>query len=164
MSQNPIDLRGAKILIVDDMPANIEVLRQALASKGYEIFFAASGERALKVAANASPELVLLDIIMPGMDGFETCRRLKKDESTKDIPVIFITAKSEMEDVIDGFRVGGVDYITKPFEKEEVLTRVETHLKTGLLKAGERTGEVLWTNTHRKVGPSRLFHHRASWR
>ena len=133
MSQNPIDLHGAKILIVDDVPANIEVLRQALASKGYEIFFANSGERALKVAANASPELVLLDIIMPGMDGFETCRRLKEDKSTKDIPVIFITAKREMEDVIGGFRVGGVDYITKPFEKEEVLTRVETHLKAGLL-------------------------------
>ena len=123
----------AKILIVDDIAANIDVLRQALQSEGYEISFAVSGEAALKLTARATPDLILLDVIMPAMDGFETCRRLKENESTQDIPVIFVTAKGEMESLVEGFRIGGVDYITKPFEKEEVLVRVLTHLKINRL-------------------------------
>ncbi|MBI1926441.1 sigma-54-dependent Fis family transcriptional regulator [Candidatus Poribacteria bacterium] len=119
----------AEILIVDDIPENLNILRQALEPEGYEIIAAASGEVALKIAARTQPSLILLDIIMPKMDGFETCRRLKADPSTADIPVIFITAKDETESLVEGFRVGGVDYITKPFENEEVLVRVQTHLK-----------------------------------
>ena len=129
MSKNLIDLMGAEILIVDDVPANLNVLRQSLEAKGYDIIIATSGQSALKIAARTQPSLILLDIMMPGMDGFETCRRLKSDERLLDIPVIFITAKDETESLVEGFRVGGVDYITKPFEEEEVLVRVQTHLK-----------------------------------
>jgi len=87
----------------------------------------------LNIAGRAAPDLILLDIIMPGIDGFETCRRLKSDKTTQDIPVIFITAKDETEDIVEGFRISGVDYIIKPFEKEEILARVETHLKNARL-------------------------------
>ena len=129
MSKNLIDLMGAEILIVDDVPANLNVLRQSLEAKGYDIIIATNGQSALKIAARTQPSLILLDIMMPGMDGFETCRRLKSDKRLLDIPVIFITARDETESLIEGFRVGGVDYITKPFEEEEVLIRVQTHLK-----------------------------------
>lgn len=142
MSKNQIDLIGAKILIVDDIPANLNILRKALESEGYKISVAPSGEVALKIAARATPELILLDIVMPGIDGFETCRQLKQNESTQDIPVIFVTAaKDETESIIEGFRVGGVDYIAKPFENEEVLVRVETQLKINRL-----TKELLQKN------------------
>ena len=133
MNQDKTDPTREKILIVDDIPANLNVLRQALEAEGYDLLFATEGETALKVAARAMPDLILLDIIMPGMDGFEVCRQLKKNQSTKDIPVVFITAMRETEEVVEGFRVGGVDYITKPFEKEEVLARVETHLTNARL-------------------------------
>ena len=129
MSKNLIDLMGAEILIVDDVPANLNVLRQSLEAKGYDIIIATNGQSALKIAARTQPSLILLDIMMPGMDGFETCRRLKSDKRLLDIPVIFITARDETESLVEGFRVGGVDYITKPFEEEEVLVRVQTHLK-----------------------------------
>lgn len=128
MDKSPIDLMHSEILIVDDDPVNLNVLRQTLESEGYNIIAAPSGTVALQIAAQTQPELILLDILMPEIDGFETCRRLKADEATADIPVIFITAKVETEDVVEGFRVGGVDYITKPFDNEEVLIRVQTHL------------------------------------
>ncbi len=107
MSQGQIE--STKILLVDDIPANLNVLRQMLEAAGYDLLCATEGETALKVAARTIPELVLLDIIMPLMDGFEVCRQLKRNESTKDIPVIFITAKHETEGVVEGFRAGGVD-------------------------------------------------------
>jgi len=128
MNKSPIDLMHSEILIVDDDPVNLNVLRQALESEGYNIIVAPSGTVALKIVAQNQPELILLDILMPEINGFETCRRLKADKATADIPVIFITAKVETEDVVEGFRVGGVDYITKPFKNEEVLVRVNTHL------------------------------------
>jgi len=131
----------AKILIVDDIPANLTILSDALEPEGYQILADPSGEVALKVARRALPDLILLDVLMPGIDGFETCRRLKKDEETRDIPVIFVTAKDETESVIEGFRIGGVDYIQRPFEKEELLVRVETHLKISRL-----TKELLQKN------------------
>ena len=105
----------AAILIVDDLPSNRDLLLQAIEPEGYEILLAGSGETAIQIATRAHPDVILLDIIMPGgIDGFETCRQLKQNESTADIPVIFITAKGEMESVIEGFEVGGIDYITKP--------------------------------------------------
>ena len=118
-----------KILIVDDNPTNLQVLTDALEPSGYHILVAPNGEIALKTAALGIPDLILLDVMMSGLDGLETCRRLKSDKITRDIPVIFISARGEMQVLVDGFRAGGVDYITKPFHAEEVLVRVENHLK-----------------------------------
>ena len=129
MSKSPIDHIRAEILIVDDDPVNLNVLRQSLESEGHNIIAATNGEVALRIVTRTQPDLILLDILMPGIDGFETCRRLKTDKVTADIPVIFITAMDETESVIEGFQVGGVDYITKPFKEEEVFVRVQTHLK-----------------------------------
>ena len=130
---NPSQREQPKILIVDDIPANLTLLSNALEPEGYQILAAPSGKVALNIAHRVLPDLIILDVLMPGMDGFETCRRLKKEESTRAIPVIFITAKGETEGVVEGFRAGGVDYIAKPFEQEEVLVRVETHLKINRL-------------------------------
>ncbi len=136
MDKDTIDLMHAEILIVDDIPANLNLLRQALETEGYNIIAATSGEVALQIAPRAQPDLILLDIMMPGIDGFETCRILKNDKATADIPVIFITAKDENESIVEGFQVDGVDYITKPFENEEVCARVRTHLTIKRLRDG----------------------------
>ena len=133
MTESQIDLTGAKILLVDDTPENIKVLRQTLEAEGYSILVAVNGETAIEIAQKAHPDLILLDVLMPGIDGFETCRRLKQDETTQDIPVIFVTARAETEAVVEGFHAGGVDYIVKPFQSEEVLIRVQTHLKVDRL-------------------------------
>ncbi|MFA6435266.1 MAG: response regulator [Elusimicrobiales bacterium] len=116
------------ILIVDDTPANLELLSGMLKERRYKLRAAISGELALQAAHNDPPDLILLDINMPGMDGYEVCRRLKEDEQLKDIPVIFLSALSEMIDKVQAFKAGGVDYITKPFQLEEIRARVETHL------------------------------------
>jgi two-component system NtrC family sensor kinase len=133
MSNESFDLTGMKILIVDDTAPNIDVLRKTLEPKQYEIAFALSGEAALKVAPKFSPDLILLDIRMPGIDGYETCRKLKATDPTKQTPIIFISANSDTKDILEGFKVGGVDYVTKPFQAEEVLARVQTHLQLQLL-------------------------------
>jgi DNA-binding NtrC family response regulator len=122
-----------KILIVDDVPANLSVLTATLEPAGYEMLAVPNGATALKVAARAQPGLILLDIMMPMMDGLETCRRLKQDESTRDIPVIFITARDEAKSLVAGFQAGGVDYIIKPFHAGEVVSRVATHLQISRL-------------------------------
>ncbi len=122
-----------KILLVDDVPENLAVLTSALEPEGYEILAAPGGQVALKVAARARPELILLDILMPELDGLETCRRLKRDEATRDIPVIFITARGELTSMVEAFRAGGVDYVVKPFQADEVLSRVATHLRLSRL-------------------------------
>ena len=116
------------ILIVDDTPANISVLFHCLQDAGYRVLVAEDGETALKRVLYARPDVILLDVIMPGISGFETCRRLKADPVTEDIPIIFITALSETTDIVKGFQLGAVDYITKPLKQEEVLARVTTHL------------------------------------
>lgn len=118
----------AKILIVDDDPTNLNMLLDYLYQSGYKVLIAPDGEQALRQIDHLLPDLILLDIMMPGIDGFETCRRLKAQEKTRDIPVIFITALSDTTDKIEGFTVGGVDYITKPFQYEEVSIRIQTHL------------------------------------
>jgi DNA-binding NtrC family response regulator len=122
-----------KILIVDDTPANLDLLTAALEPRGYEVFAAPSGEAALKIAARVLPDLILLDVMMPGRDGFAICRELKAEDATREIPVLFLTAKHETAAVVNGFRVGAVDYIFKPFQPDEVLGRVETHLKISRL-------------------------------
>jgi PleD family two-component response regulator len=121
-------LAKMKILIVDDIPENISALAIALESEGFDIKTAAGGEQALQIVHNDSFDLILLDIKMNGIDGFETCLALKKSDATKDIPVIFLTVSKETEAVVYGFACGGVDYIAKPFRQEEVCARVRTHL------------------------------------
>jgi PleD family two-component response regulator len=121
-------LAKMKILIVDDIPENISALAIALESEGFDIKTAAGGEQALQIVHNDSFDLILLDIKMNGIDGFETCLALKKSDATKDIPVISLTVSKETEAVVNGFACGGVDYIAKPFRQEEVCARVLTHL------------------------------------
>lgn len=116
------------VLIVDDTPANLDVISQALIDAGFETAIATSGERALKQIQLAPPDLILLDIMMPGIDGFETCRRLKAQEALKDIPIIFMTALDDVESKIQGLELGAVDYITKPFQEREVLARVRAQM------------------------------------
>ena len=117
-----------KILIVDDVPANIQVLAQILKSEN-DVYFATNGEDALRIAMTKSPDLILLDVLMPDMDGYEVCKRLKDEEQTHDIPIIFVTAKGETEDETNGFRVGAVDYIVKPVSTPIVKARVHTHVE-----------------------------------
>lgn len=123
-------IHGAKVLIVDDTPANIGVLLRMLENEGYQVLAATSGEAALKIINQTAVELIVLDIMMPGMDGLETCRRLKAMPGTRLIPVIFISALSDTVDLLEGFRAGAVDYIQKPFRHEEVCVRVRMHLQT----------------------------------
>jgi diguanylate cyclase (GGDEF)-like protein len=116
------------ILIVDDTEANIKILQRALADVGYNISVAFNGQMALDLIPKVKPDLILLDVMMPGINGYEVCKRLKEDEELKNIPVIFITAKGETEDVVEGFDLGAVDFIMKPFKLNEVCARVHTHL------------------------------------
>ncbi|MEH2269169.1 MAG: hybrid sensor histidine kinase/response regulator [Nostoc sp.] len=118
------------VLIVDDNPANLQVLSSFLDQSSFEVWAARSGEKALQLLENDDlPDLILLDVMMPGIDGFETCKHLKSNSRVQDIPVIFMTALSETADKIKGLQLGAVDYITKPFQHEEVLVRIENHLK-----------------------------------
>jgi signal transduction histidine kinase len=140
-----------KVLAVDDTPANLEVIGEILGDAGYIVATALDGERAIKRLQHYQPDLILLDIQMPGMNGFETCAKLKANLETASIPIIFITALSDVESKVKGFAVGGVDYITKPFQEKELLARVETHLQLRKLnqsleeKVAERTVELQTT-------------------
>jgi DNA-binding response OmpR family regulator len=116
------------ILIVDDNPTNLNVLVDYLEEYGFEIMIAKSGEIGLKRVKVTKPDIILLDVMMPGIDGFETCRQLKANEHTRDIPIIFMTALDNVEDKVRGFELGAVDYVTKPIEQKEVLARINTHL------------------------------------
>ncbi|MCZ7639464.1 MAG: sigma-54 dependent transcriptional regulator [Verrucomicrobia bacterium] len=143
---------------MDDIPANRNLLREVLEPHGYEVLMASDGETAFKVAQRTRPDVILLDVIMPGLDGFETCRRLREHGSTRPIPVIFITARDETKAVVEGFRAGGVDYVTRPFQAEEVVARVHTHLENSRLARAlaaqneelERTNARLLQETHRR--------------
>jgi len=128
-----------KILIVDDEPINIDLLREALKSK-YRLIVATRGEQALSLAISKLPDLILMDVMMPGMDGFETCEKIKENPKISHIPVIFVTALSEVEDRSVGYEMGGSDYITKPFEISDVLTCIETHLN--VIKLAKRVKEL----------------------
>lgn len=121
------------ILIVDDNPTNLKVLSQAIASSGWEILIATDGKSAIEQAEYAHPDLILLDVIMPDIDGFQTCAELKQNPITKNIPVIFLSALNDKFDKVQGLLIGGVDYITKPFQVEEVLARIQVHLKLNFL-------------------------------
>ena len=121
----------AQILIVDDVPDNIQVAMSLLREDSYEFSFANSGEKALSILQNDDAEfdLILLDIMMPGLDGYETCQRIKRQTQLKDIPIIFLTAKADVDSIARAFKVGGVDYVTKPFHAAELLARVRTHVQ-----------------------------------
>ncbi len=152
------DNRGI-ILVVDDTPASVGMLQSALEQENYEVLIATSGEKALDRVSFIIPDLILLDIMMPGIDGYETCLQLKSRSSTKDIPIIFLSALSETFDKVRAFSIGGVDYLTKPVEPEELLVRVKTHIRINHLekqlqetnreledRVRERTAELIQAN------------------
>ena len=122
------------ILAVDDTPASLKLLTDILKAEGYEVRSAISGELALHAATVLPPELILLDISMPGMSGFEVCQQLKKQPQTRDVPVIFVSAMSETLEKLKGFELGAVDYVTKPYQREELMARVHTHLELHRLR------------------------------
>lgn len=128
MQTNPRSPITGVVLAVDDTPGNLRVLLEVLGSVGHEVLVATDGKSALETARYAHPDLILLDVLMPGMDGYETCAKLKADETTNRIPIIFMTALSETAEKVRAFDTGAVDYITKPFEHSELLARVNTHL------------------------------------
>ncbi|MCP4147820.1 MAG: response regulator [bacterium] len=123
------EVKRSSILIVDDGPKNIMLLNKILGKENYETFAASDGKSALEIAESNQPDLILLDVMMPEIDGFETCEKLKASEKTKDIPVIFLTAKSDTKDIVKGFQLGAVDYVLKPFNAEELVARVRMHVK-----------------------------------
>ncbi|MEG3436830.1 response regulator [Pannus brasiliensis CCIBt3594] len=129
MNSPVLETNQSNILIVDDNPANLRLLIDILGREGYQVRPVPSGKLALAAARGLPPDLILLDIMMPDLDGYQVCRELKADPSTRDIPVIFVSAINEVIDKVKAFQVGAVDYITKPFQIEEVLARVDTHLK-----------------------------------
>ena len=148
----------AQILTVDDNPTNLKVLLQVLEAAGHSVMVATSGQQGLKIAAQARPDLILLDVMMPEMDGYETCQRLKADAATASIPVIFITANDQTEGVVAGFNAGGVDYIPKPFRREEVIARVAAHLDLHRLsrELGEKNDALVSTNRELKETHAKL--------
>jgi CheY-like chemotaxis protein/anti-sigma regulatory factor (Ser/Thr protein kinase) len=123
------EIAPAKVLIVEDDSNDLNFLGKILSEENYKIFLATNGEEALKRAFKVIPDLILLDVMMPGLSGFEVCERLKKDPKTMDIPIVFLTGKTDSESIIHGFEVGGADYLTKPFNSAELLARVFTHIK-----------------------------------
>ena len=152
-AESDIKAVPAEIMVVDDTQANLELLTTILSEHGYVVRPARSGELALKSATAKAPDLILLDVRMPGMDGFEVCRRLKLDSRTRPIPVLFISALVDMADKVKGFELGGLDYVTKPFNTKELLARVKTHLHLYELSqkleqmVNERTAELVEANS-----------------
>jgi sigma-B regulation protein RsbU (phosphoserine phosphatase) len=125
---------SAKILVVDDTPSNIQSLAATLKPAGYQVLVATNGQQALDVMAKVRPDLILLDIMMPVMDGFEACAAIKANAEWRDIPIIFLTAKTETADLVKGFELGAVDYVNKPFNAHELMARVHTHLTVDRLR------------------------------
>ncbi|EEA04580.1 PAS modulated sigma54 specific transcriptional regulator, Fis family [Burkholderia sp. H160] len=151
-TMSPADVQRAPILVVEDVPANLSVLLDLLSGAGFTVSVAEDGESALEQVAYAQPALILLDVMMPGLDGFATCRRLKANLATREIPVIFMTGLTDTIDKVKGLELGAVDYITKPFQHEEVLARVNTHLelqrlKLRLQKSEERLSRIIESAT-----------------
>jgi len=143
------------VLIVDDVVKNIQVLGVILRDNNYDLVVAQDGEQALAVGMKTMPDLILLDVMMPVMDGFEACKRFKEDEKTRDIPIIFLTAKDDPDDIAKGFNLGAIDYVTKPFNSTELLSRVKTHLTLYKLQqhlehlVEERTAQL--SDAHKKL-------------
>src|SRR5580704_673003 len=151
--------RRATVLVVDDTPETLHLLTDTLDQAGFTVLIATDGEAALDLVDQVTPDLVLMDALMPGISGFETCKRLKQDKLLSDLPVIFMTGLSQTEHVIEGLACGGVDYVTKPIVLEELLARIRVHLGNArvtyesraaldasgrFLLATDRAGRVLW--------------------
>lgn len=148
-----------KVLVVDDEPSNLKLLGQILQDQ-YQLAFATDGLKTLDAACKIKPDIILLDIVMAGMDGYETCRRLKVDPETSKIPVIFVTAMGEMEDESRGFEVGGVDYITKPVKPLILKARIQTHLKLKSAREElEKQNAVMQENVRLREDIERITHH-----
>ena len=148
MKPQPVELSRGEILIVDDTPDNLRLLSAILRNQGFEVRKALNGKRAIASIQAVPPDLVLLDIRMPEMNGYEVCEYLKADAATEDIPVIFISALDDTLDKINAFAVGGVDYITKPFQEAEVLARIENQLRLRQLQQQllQQNGELTRSN------------------
>ncbi len=151
MSPDRAGATPADILIVDDTPANLRLLSQMLTENGYQVRPAPSGSVALAAAQAQPPDLILLDIRMPEMDGYQVCKRLKSDASTRDIPIIFISALNETRDKVKAFAIGGVDYVTKPLQLPEVLARVKTHLALRRLQTELQDVNLRLEDTNKKM-------------
>ncbi len=128
-----LDKKKAHILIIDDNTKNLQVALNVLSKEGYHLLYAQDGEKGLELAFNTDIDLILLDVLMPNIDGYQVCKALKSNPNTEDIPIIFLTVKDEEKDIVKGFEYGGVDYVTKPFYTSILLKRVETHLKLKML-------------------------------
>lgn len=140
-----------RILIVDDVPNNIMVAGNILREQSYKIVYATSGFEALKRLKKYDFDLILLDIMMPGMDGFEVCRRIRSDPLAVDIPIIFLTAKTNKQDIVAGFELGAVDYVTKPFNGPELLARVKTHLQLKRARAELQSANLVLERVNRQI-------------
>jgi DNA-binding response OmpR family regulator len=127
--ETSIQHAGAMVLVVDDNPENLRLLGSVLETQGYATAMALNARDALAFAAGEKPDLILLDIMMPEIDGYETAKQLKNEKTTRDIPIIFLTAKTESEDIVRGFNAGAVDYVAKPFNTAELLARIRTHIE-----------------------------------
>ena len=134
MTEDKSNTTFFSILIVDDEPKNIQLLGSLLKKQGYEAEFALNGQKALNWLEKKPFDLILLDIMMPGMDGFEVCRQIKANENFAHIPVIFLTARTQTDDIVDGFEAGGSDYVTKPFDPRELLARIKLHVEIKTLR------------------------------
>ena len=160
MEKNEIYGRQPLILIVDDTIKNLQVLGTILKAENYKIAIATNGNQAISIANDTNPDLILLDVMMPGLDGFETCKKLKSLSGTKDVPVIFLTAKVETEDIIEGFKAGAVDYITKPFNSYELKARVKTHVELKISKDLLEQKNAILKKLSITDGLTGLFNHR----
>lgn len=163
---NHIERQKANILVVDDKPDNLRLLSAMLAQLGYEVRKVINGQTALKTAQAAPPDLILLDIMMPDMNGYEVCQHLKASVQTRDVPVIFISALDEVLDKVKAFAVGGVDYITKPFSEEEVFARVENNLTIRRLQKqlGEQNARLQQEICYRQKAEEKLIQSEAKFR
>lgn len=159
MDLSPSAIEEAKVLIVDDEPQNLQLVGEILRREGMRFIFAIKGDEALEAAKEQRPSLILLDMMMPGIDGLTVCKMLKADEATESIPVIFLTAATEVTDLVSAFAAGGVDYIKKPFIREELLARVHTHISLShtrqqLKELYQKKTELLTTLAHDIKNPT----------
>lgn len=150
----------AKILIIDDSKLIVEFGKSILSKEGHEVSYAPDGYKALEIVSEEKPDLILLDVVMPGIDGYEVCRRLKAEEKTHDIPVIMLTSKGETEDKIKGLNIGAVDYVTKPFDAGELVARVNTQLRVKELHEALQEKNRLLQELANKDGLTNLYNHR----
>lgn len=148
------------ILIVDDTLKNIQLLGSVLREENYKIAIANNGAQAVSIASQIRPDLILLDVMMPGLNGFETCQKIKEIEEIKKIPIIFLTAKSEIEDIVNGFKAGAVDYITKPFNIYELKARVKTHIELKISKDLLEESNIKLEKLSITDGLTGLYNHR----